>query len=542
MPLNDLFAVLARKIGYQYFSNPELASITVNGQLYDEVGTLEQFNDIGMQYGVTIYARGNTIYALTEDQLAMLPRTEWTYKLKYLNIHTPQERESLDSLLRPALSSRGALNYEPMTRTLVVMDNEHSVRTVASLLEKIDKPQKQVIVKVQILRLLNNAGSKIGVDWANSLGDGINVGVTAYGPIDRIFNTAPLVGGYGQLADTVGDAVRDAIYDGTASPTSGEFLPAPASPLENPTGLAARAYQSGALPAGVVLNPLEISAVIRALIEKDQAVQESGPTVIIKDNQAGSFSIVELIPIITSTATQSDGVTLITSQVSYQIDPERGTYVGLQVALRPSVLPDNTIEMLLQPRIATVTGYEVAETGIEGVANRYPLVNETSVDSIARIPDGYSLVLSGYYQVEEREIDNKVPLLGDIPGLSFAFRSKSRQKIRSNILFVLTPTTYDPQSSLKTVKVSEMIRQNVKPPKRIDYPDDEMPGEDTSPNFLQRIRNMLPFNSKKNRNPNDTQHPDYARPEPEIVTEQQANQRAIEQRMRESQKKEEVLQ
>lgn len=530
MPLNDLMTILARRMGYQYFKNAALNDVTVAGQLMEATDGMEQIKELALQYGVSIYTKGRTLYAFTPAQLQALPRREWSYTLRYLSISSDEERKALEELVLPVLGEGGVVKFEPMTRTAVVLGNDYAIQSVQEFLPKLDKPQKQVIVQVRILRLKNNASNKFGVDWSQTLGEGLNVGITAYGQLNEITKGTPIFGTYQDLANQAANVVSSAINGAAngaanANTGTGTTTTTTTTSTEMPTVTN--------IPSGIVLNPLQVSVVIRALIERNMATQEMGPTVVIKNNLKGSFSIVELIPIVTQQVSQSNGTNLISTDVSYQIDPNRDTYAGLQVDLRPSILEDGTIEMMLKPRIATITGYTTAQTGVEGITNQYPQLNETSVDSVARIPDGYSLVLSGYYQIEEVERDNKVPLLGDIPGISFAFRSKERAKVRSNIVFILTPVTYDPADPRQTVEYAEMLKQRMIAPKSLDYADDEMPGEDTNPNLLKRLRNMLPGRPKAPKvNEFDPEHIDNMTPRPRLVTPQEQNQSEIKRQLR----------
>jgi type II secretory pathway component GspD/PulD (secretin) len=56
------------------------------------------------------------------------------------------------------------------------------------------------------------------------------------------------------------------------------------------------------------------------------------------------------------------------------------------------------------------------------------------------IPSGNTLVMGGLIQDNVQEQDTKVPLLGDIPGLGFLFRSESKTRTKSNLIIFLTPT------------------------------------------------------------------------------------------------------
>ena len=56
------------------------------------------------------------------------------------------------------------------------------------------------------------------------------------------------------------------------------------------------------------------------------------------------------------------------------------------------------------------------------------------------IPSGNTLVLGGLIQDDVRNQNTKVPLLGDIPGLGYLFRSDTKSRQKSNLLVFITPT------------------------------------------------------------------------------------------------------
>ncbi len=55
------------------------------------------------------------------------------------------------------------------------------------------------------------------------------------------------------------------------------------------------------------------------------------------------------------------------------------------------------------------------------------------------VNDGQTVVLGGIMETEKRESVNKVPFLGDIPGLGFLFKSKSRTDNKDELLIFVTP-------------------------------------------------------------------------------------------------------
>ena len=58
--------------------------------------------------------------------------------------------------------------------------------------------------------------------------------------------------------------------------------------------------------------------------------------------------------------------------------------------------------MHMRPRNAQITENIVTESG-----NVYPRVSEATIQSIARIPDGHSLIIGGFYGEVESKGDNK---------------------------------------------------------------------------------------------------------------------------------------
>ena len=55
------------------------------------------------------------------------------------------------------------------------------------------------------------------------------------------------------------------------------------------------------------------------------------------------------------------------------------------------------------------------------------------------VNDGETVVLGGIYETESRETYSKVPVLGDIPGLGYLFRSRTSVDNDAELLIFVTP-------------------------------------------------------------------------------------------------------
>jgi type II secretory pathway component GspD/PulD (secretin) len=449
--LNDIFQFLAKSAGRQYFHNSKIngPDYRVTGHLNDG-NPLMQMEELAFMYGLTLHTKGTTIYALTQSQLSQLPSAEFHYQLKYLR---PSDMEQIKEFVKPLLSpGTGIVNFEPKTNTIIVIDSTHRIEQIRTLLHGIDKSKGQIIVETKILRINSTAAERVGVNWASSLGEkGVSLNVA-----------------------------RD---------------------LSSVFGLPAQSTGVGGTK--LVLSPVEAAAVLQAMAEGGIASQVSNPTLITEDNEQATISIIDRIPIITSTTQPGTGgsPSITTEEVRYKIDnadkaitedPENHREIGISIVVTPTLLPDGTVRMQMRPRSAQITG-EVIGQGVDGQpGNSYPRVTESMVESLARVPDGHSLVVGGFYgEIQERD-KNKIPLLGDIPVLNFFFKSKESVREQTSLVFIVTPRSYNPESREENRLHGDNLRSRVSLTGDHDWVDEYNPGPAHEPNMARTVRGLRP--------------------------------------------------
>jgi type II secretory pathway component GspD/PulD (secretin) len=445
--LNDIFQFLAKSAGKQYFHNLKIngPDFTVTGHL-DDGNPLNQMEELAFMYGLSLHTKGNTIYALTQAQLSQLPSAEFHYQLKYLR---PTDIEQIKELIKPMLTpGTGIVNFEPKTNTIIIIDTATRIEATRNLLHGIDKAKGQIVVETKILRVNSNNGIRNGVNWSRSLGEGVGLSV-----------------------------VRD---------------------LNSVFGL-----DNGSTASNLVLSPVGVSGVLRALNEGNLANQVSNPTLITEDNEQATISIIDRIPIITSTTTPggASGLPTISEEVRYKIDssdkaitedPENHREIGISLVVTPTLLPDGTIRMQMRPRSAQITGYVVGQGSGDFAGNRYPQVTESMVETLARVPDGYSLVVGGFYGEIQSDAKTKIPGLGDLPIINFFFKSKEAAREQTSLVFIVTPKSYNPVSGSATRSVSAGLHAKTDLPCDYDWVDPYNPGPAHEPNMRRTLRGMAP--------------------------------------------------
>jgi type II secretory pathway component GspD/PulD (secretin) len=454
-PLNDVLLYLAKEAHRQYFNNSKIAGpdYLVTGHLNND-SPLTQMEDLALMYGLTLHTKGNTIYALTQAQLAQLPSAEFHYQLRYLR---PTDIESIKTLIKPILSISGMVNFEPKTNTVIIIDSAHKIEQARDLLHGIDKAKGQIIVETKILRVNSTAAERTGVNWSGQLGkDGTNL------TLDRDLNSI----------------------------------------FGLPSGLNSSGTDNKVVPLdgmNLVLSPLTLKGVLRALAEGGLASQVSNPTLITEDNEQATISIIDRIPIITSTNSPATngGAQTITEVVRYKIDagdqtidasPDKHREIGISMAITPTLLPDGTIRMNMRPRSAQVAEYIVSAQS----KNKYPRVTESMLQTIARVPDGYSLVVGGFYGETQENGKTKVPLLGDLPVLNFFFKSKDLTQEKNSLVFIVTPKSYDPTKRNQVQDANNLVRGKISLKDNHDWVDQNNPGPAHEPNMKRSLRGLQP--------------------------------------------------
>ncbi len=68
-----------------------------------------------------------------------------------------------------------------------------------------------------------------------------------------------------------------------------------------------------------------------------------------------------------------------------------------------------------------------------------PSIDTREITTQVLVNDGQTVVLGGILETERRDTVNKVPFLGDVPGLGVLFRSKARTDNKDELLIFVTP-------------------------------------------------------------------------------------------------------
>jgi type III secretion protein C len=137
---------------------------------------------------------------------------------------------------------------------------------------------------------------------------------------------------------------------------------------------------------------------------------------------------------------------------------------GTLVSVLPRFAQADEIEMSLNIE----DGNEVEKPDQNKQPGSLPTVGRTRISTVARVPQGKSLLVGGFTRDDHSEQVGRIPVLGSIPwiGRLFSYRqNRSANTVRvfliqpKEILDTLEPATTDPSNGLLTPQQHERVRR-----------------------------------------------------------------------------------
>lgn len=151
------------------------------------------------------------------------------------------------------------------------------------------------------------------------------------------------------------------------------------------------------------LDGARFIAAVQALEQKKRATVVSRPVVLTQENIPAIFD---------------NNRTFYTKLVGERVTSLEEVTYGTMVSVLPRFGNANQIELLLN-----IEDGNESDTG-ENKTDNLPQVGRTLISTIARVPQGKSLLIGGYTRDSNHAERRKIPLLGDIPliGALFSYR------------------------------------------------------------------------------------------------------------------------
>jgi len=276
------------------------------------------------------------------------------------------------------------------TNSLILAADRKTISALKDIISQLDMPNDQVLIEATLISLAKTDNFNLGVELVGIDRGGLNS------------NTASGFGVTNFGLSTFEDTDNDGIPD----------INVPTSLTASGGGVVAGIFRAGGIPI-----------LLQAIQTLNQAKIVSMPSVVTYDNEEATLTSQNEQPVGTSTELSSGSQT--TGFTGFEA-------AGVTLNVSPHISADNYLRLQIHLEVSSFSG------DAPGINLPPPKLTNT-IDTVVALPDAHTVVMGGLISEQDTVTESKVPLLGDIPGLGFLFKNKSRNKVKSVLFIFVTP-------------------------------------------------------------------------------------------------------
>jgi general secretion pathway protein D len=286
------------------------------------------------------------------------------------------------------------------TNSLIITATPEELVEISRIIKELDIVREQVLIEALIIEVNAENGWGFGIDWMLGQKYGTNI----FGG-SSIMGTAPNYS--------------------TPSGLGGRTLPVPAA-----TG-----FQVGYLADTQILGYALLNA---SGTEKNFNIL-STPQILTIDNQEAELNVGEEIPVPSNNRISDTGTQFYTFEYKS---------VGVKLKITPHITKQQRITLDLYQEVNSVLGQtQILDQG--GIIP--PTLGKRDIKTKVTVMDGKTIVVGGLIRNNKTVQETKVPILGDIPVIGWAFKRKSVEYKKTNLLVFITPHIVTKQEKIDSV-------------------------------------------------------------------------------------------
>jgi general secretion pathway protein D len=288
------------------------------------------------------------------------------------------------------------------TRRIIIVTDDATNENIKTVIESLDKPKPQVLINVVFVQVTH--------------GDDLDLGA-------------------------------EATYSGKIAVKGGPI--GTATTKFGLAGALADATQYGAFYQISGKNGLD--ATLHALATKNKTEILSRPSILTRSSQQATILVGQSVPTITNSRI-SDTTNTTINTVTYQD-------VGIILRVTPFITQAGMVEMIVSPEISSLSATTVP---ISNTVNS-PVIDRRSADTVVVTPTDTTIAIGGLISTQSTKTENKIPLLGDIPIIGYAFKRTERHDEKTELLIFLTPHVVNDPRELGGLATQERAKLDLTP-------------------------------------------------------------------------------
>ena len=418
--------------------------------LFNNVSMEEAFNTILTNYGLAFSWSGSILRIFPESAA---PTSIRIFPIQHTNA------ADIQPIIQRILEGRGTCDIDARTNSLMVSATQAKLAEINNLLPKLDITESTVDITsrpVTEVFYLNYADATALAEPIRMLSSGASVLNFSSSQASQ----AGMAGGTGQgrmdmmiITDTQVnlDRIRELIEKLDSPPIQvtidahiyeldknkeanlginwqkaipnrggmpGNLFDINISPMGNDAG-GTGVFRFGSL------DMHQFSAVLSMLNTSTFAKVLSNPVITTLNNRPANITVGQAISYVSASQVNAE-----TGQVTNTIEQANANIV---LDVTPSVTGNDEVFLDIRPTISSVLGY----TTLGG--NSTPNLSNRSAQTQVICKNNHTIVIGGMIKTDKNVSVNKVPILGDLPGIGRLFRSKNTKEVQTELIIFITP-------------------------------------------------------------------------------------------------------
>ncbi len=325
--------------------------------------------------------------------------------------------QSLLEVLSTIKSPEGQVTYEPRSNMLILKDTATRIEEMLDIIREIDRAPRQVKITARILtHRIDPDDMTYGVDWLNGIAAEIQGGAswrTTFPFTRESFGQGgPLFRAYDYGTDRPVSLLGDGARLNAVAPAEDSADTTPDYTLGR-------------------LSFEQMDAMLKILAERTDVDIVQAPEIVALDNQEATVFIGAVNRYAIYSREVTDG------GVSEGLEQEE-LLAGVQLLVVPHICGDtDNVILEVVPKEEEDPVFQTFSAG--NFSLDLPQSNIKIAHTRMMLRSGETGVIAGLMKNQEQEKIRKVPFLGDIPVINFAFRRTERQKSLNNSVIMITP-------------------------------------------------------------------------------------------------------
>jgi len=191
-----------------------------------------------------------------------------------------------------------------------------------------------------------------------------------------------------------------------------------------------------------------VADIVQFLNTQGNVSSVSNPKVVTLNNQPAVFSSGDQLYYKLSSSSRQSGTGAATEVYSGEI--VKSVFAGVLLDITPQVTDDGEIILKINPSISSAK----SDVKSDGVRRLPPDLTKQQISAVVKLRDGEKIVLGGLIKSSKQKGSYKVPILGNIPVLGYAFKQETTTEIREELVVIITPHIMTPRNKMPNRRLS----------------------------------------------------------------------------------------